>query len=316
MVKRLIAIFLFALSLQLFAGEYAPQQGYSFEPLKDPVFEYAHVVVDVTAFNNWLNANYSKLNAETMKGPREHLYYLLCSYISAIHQRDKVILPKNHDLILEILFSWSERLGVFGGSLVYNKIKREDIKPIPELMKIPDSFSLSLTNDLYSLKTKTNVWSVKFPYYFMVGNMNDFQATNGMKTQLVSISTGASKDNTEAGRSQGTLMLIYSPSNEFESFSSYWLSQFEIHLDSKAISLGVKNLTSRAVFDKTSLLHKEVTLMSSKNGSFAIAFLGMDGTYQANRQHYLDFLNQLQVASEAAANQALQPPPKSVEAEF
>jgi len=154
----LVAIFLFAFSLSVFAKEYAPQQGYSLEPLKNPVFEYAHVVVDVAAFNNWLNANYSNLNAGTMKGPREHLYYLLCSYISAIHQRDKVILPKEHDLILEMLFSWSERLGVFGGSLVYNKIKREDVKPMPELMKIPGSFNLSLTDDLYSLKPQPNTW--------------------------------------------------------------------------------------------------------------------------------------------------------------
>jgi len=300
-VKRLIAILLIAFYSPIFASEYAPQQGYSLEPLNYPVFDYAHVVVDVTAFNNWLNSNYSKLNAETMKAPREQLYYLLCSYISAIYQRDKVILPKDHDLILAILFSWSERLGVFGGSLVYNKIKREDMKPMPELMKIPDSFELSITNDLYSLKAKTNAWSVTFPYYFMVGNMNVFQATNGMNTQLVSISTGASKDNTKVGRSQGTLMLIYSPSNEFESFSKYWLSQFGISLESKVNSLEVKNLKSRAVFDKTSLLHKEVTLMPTENGSYAIAFLGMDGTYQANRQHYLDFLNQLQVANKETA---------------
>jgi len=136
----------------------------------------------------------------------------------------------------------------------------------------------------------------------MIGNMIDFQTTNGMKTQLVSISTGASKDNTKAGRSQGTLMLIYSPSNEFESFSKYWLGQFGILLESEANSLGVKNLKSRAAYDEVSFLHKEVTFMPSENGSYAIAYLGMDGTYQANRQHFLDFINQLQITGKARAN--------------
>lgn len=301
-MKNWVAAFLITFSCSILASDYIPQEGYSFEPLNNPVFEYAHVVVDVTVFNNWLNTNYSKLNAETMKGPREHLYYLLCSYISALYELDKVILPKEHDLILEILFSWSERLGVFGGSLVYNKVKTENMKPMTELMKIPDSFALSLDNDLYLLEAKSNVWSVKFPYYFMVGNMNDFQATNGMETQLVSISTGATKDNTKAGRSQGTLMLIYSPSNEFESFSEYWLSQLGIPIDTKTNELGVNNLKSRSVFDDASLLRKEVTFMSSDNGSYAVAYLGMDGTYQANRQHYLDFLNQLQTPNETTAN--------------
>lgn len=301
-MRNLTAAFLVAFSCSILSNDNIPQKGYSFEPLNNPVFEYAYVVVDVTAFNNWLNTNYSKLNAETMKGPREHLYYLLCSYISALYERDKVIMPKEHDLILEILFSWSERLGVFGGSLVYNKIKIENKKSMPELMDIPESFTLSLDNDLFLLKAKSNVWSVKFPYYFMVGNMNDYRATNGMETQLVSISTGATKDNTKAGRSQGTLMLIYSPSSEFESFSAYWLSQFGIPVDTKTNELGVNNLKSKSVFDGASLLRKEVTFMSSGNGSYAVAYLGMDGTYQANRQHFLDFLNQLQTTNQTKAN--------------
>ena len=199
-MRNLVVALLIVFSCSISASESTPQRGYSFEPLSNPIFDSAHVSVGVAKFNNWLNTNYSKLNAETMKGPREQLYYLLSSYISEIYKRDKVVLPKEHDLILETLFSWSERLGVYGGSLVYNKIKRENMKPMPELMKIPDSFSISLENDLYNLKSKTNSWSVKFPYYFMVSIMNDFQATNGMKTQLVSISTGATKDNTKAGR--------------------------------------------------------------------------------------------------------------------
>jgi len=301
-VRKFIGALLIAFSCSIAASEYPPQPGYSFEPLNNPVFEYAQTVVDVAKFNNWLNANYSKLNTETMKGPREYLYYLLSSYISELYKRDKIIMPNKHDLVLQTLFSWTERLGVYGGSLVYNQIKSEKMKPMPELMKIPGSFNLSLNNDLYILKSKTNTWSVKFPYYFMIGIMNDFQATNGMKTQLVSISTGATKDNTKAGRSQGTLMLIYSPSNEFKSFSEFWLSQFEIPVDTKINELGVNNLKSKSTFDGVSLLHKEVTFIQSNNGSYAVAYLGMDGTFQANRQHYLDFLNQLQIPNEATAN--------------
>lgn len=304
-MKILATILFIAFSWPIFADEYTPQQGYSFEPLNSPVFDYAHVVVDVTVFNNWLNANYSKLNTETMKGPREHLYYLLCSYVAELYKRDKVIMPKEHDLILEILFSWSERLGVFGSSLAYNKVKSDKKKPMPELMKIPESFSISLDNDLYVLTTKSNNWSVKFPYYFMIGTMNDFKATNGMQTQLVSISTGATKDNTKTGHSQGTLMLIYSPSNDFDSFSDFWLSQFGIASGTKPTKLEAKTLESRSTYDKASLLHKEITFWPSEAGSYAVAYLGMDGTYQANRQHFLDFLNQINVQQAITANKSL-----------
>lgn len=279
--------------MPMFAGEYTPQKGYSTDPLKSPVFDYAHVVVDVITFNNWLNINYLKLNAETMKGPREHLYYLLSSYVSELYKRDQTILPKEHDPILEILFSWSEMLGVFGGSLVYNQIKNDKMKPMPELMKVPNGFNLSLENDLYLLVSSSNTWSVKFPYYFMIGNIGDFKATNGMQTQIVVVSTGASKDSTKSRHSQGTLMLMYSPSDNFDAFSKFWLNLLSITPDVKLTELGVKNWTSRSVYDKDLLLHKEIAFWSSEVGSFAVVYSGMDGTYQANRQHFLDFLNQI-----------------------
>jgi hypothetical protein len=301
--QTLIAIIIVFVCWPIFANEYAPQEGYSFAPLVNPIFDYPDV--DVAAFNNWLNSNYSSLTDETMKGPREHLYYLLCSYVSALYEKDKVVMPKEHDMILEIIFSWSERLGVYGGSLAYNQIKNEDKKPMPELMEVPDTFSISLDNDLYSLATTSKAWSVKFPYYFMIGNINDFTATNGMQTQLVSISTGATKDKTKTGRSQGTLMLIYSPSNKFDSFSKYWLSQFDISSETKLEKLEVKALKSRSTYDEASLLHKELFFWPSEAGSFAVAYLGMDGTYQANRQHFLDFLTQINVPQETTANKSL-----------
>lgn len=292
-MKKLIIIIFVFISWPAFSSDYTPLQGYSAAPLKDPVFDYVHVIVDVAKFNNWLNTNYPKMTAKTMKGPREHLYYLIGSYVSALYKKDQVILPKEHDMILQILFSWSEKLGVFGGSLVYNQIKSEKIKSMPVRMKVPGELKLSLKDDLYHLAATSNAWSVKFPYYFMIGAMNNFQATNGMQTQLVAISTGASKDKTKTGHSQATLMFVYAPSSNYKLFSNYWLTLLEIAPDTNPTSLGIKNLKSRITYDKVSLLHKEVTFWPSKSGSFAVIYMGMDGTYQTNRQHFLDFLGQI-----------------------
>ncbi len=181
-----------------------PQQGYTTSILREPVFELAQVVVEVTAINNWLNSNYEKLTYEQMKGPREHLYYLIDSYIKNLYAKEKRIIPEQHDLVLEILFSWAERLGVYGGALVYNSIKSTESAEMPPLMKLPDQISLEIDGDLLAISAKEEGWSVKIPYYFMIWNVNDFSATNGMRTQLVTLSTGASVDKSEAGRSQAT----------------------------------------------------------------------------------------------------------------
>ena len=116
---------LFILLILSFSGAFASKDlsshnKFSTEPLKQPIFDPAYVAVDIANFNNWLNANYEKLSRERMKGPREHLYYLLSSHVSKIYQREGTILPKEPDHILELIFFWAEKLGAFGGNLVYN----------------------------------------------------------------------------------------------------------------------------------------------------------------------------------------------------
>ena len=290
------------LSGGIYAGSNIPQEGYSTSILKEPVFEYAKVIVDTTAFNNWLNSNYSKLTYKSMKGPREHLYYLIDSRVKAIYLRDSVVLPNNHDGILEILFSWSERLGVYGGSLVYNSIRSKQATPMKALMAVPTPFRLELDKDLFKISSKNGGWSVNVPYYFMIWNMNDFVATNGMKTQLVTISTGAAKDKSKLGHSQATLMFIYSPTDDFKTFKEFWGKLFAIGPTSKKHELGIKGLFSQIAYDKSTYLHKELVFWSTSNASYAVAYLGIDGTYQWNRPHFLDFLRAIKNGASLTPN--------------
>jgi hypothetical protein len=271
--------------------------GYSKLPLTEPVFDLAEVVVDSAAFNNWLNANYSKLQPQNMKGSREHLYYLLSSYVSELNKNDGVILPEEDDLVLSTILSWSERLGAYGANLFYNKIKNEKVKAMPPLMEVSDGIKITAVNDMFKVESKVGHWSIKFPYYFMIGEIKEFNAGNGMETQLLIISTGAVKDKTEVGRSQSTLMLIYTPSNEINEFKNYWLTRFEVDSKIKSKSLAVKNLDSVYFYNKAALLHKEISFLPSPDGSLLVAYLGMDGAYQQNRQHFLDFLMQVETAN-------------------
>lgn len=305
-MRNLVTILILIFTCNANASEYKPMEGYSSNPLKNPVFDYASVIVDSTAFNNWLNSNYSKLDAQAMNGPREHLYYLLSSYVSELNKKDGLILPKEHDLVLETLFSWSEKLGVYGANLFYNKLKNKNSKPMPELMKISDGIRISTQNDMYLVGSKDAVWSTKVPYYFMIVNINEFNATNGMKTQLVSISTGAAKDNTKVGRSQSTLMFIHSPSPDMNEFSNYWLTQFEISSKTESTPLGINGLESMSIYNKQTQLHKEISFLSSPNGVFLVAYLGMDGAFQTNRQHFLDFLSNIILSETITANKTTQ----------
>ena len=288
---KMIAGFSSALLLLLAPLAQAGDQtiaGYSKEPLRALLFDEAQIAVETMAINNWLNANIQKLTYDQMKGPREHLYYLIDSRVKQHYMSEKRVLPEKHDLILEVLFSWAEPLGVFGGSQIFNAVKAESSPPRTPGMKLPEGLSVSLAKDLLTVHS-TSGWSVSFPYYFMIWNVSDFTAKGGPRTQLVALSTGAAKDKSRSGKSQATLMFMFS-SETYEPFEHYWREQLGIGAEIRAHELGVKNLSSRHIVDAQTKLHKEFTSWSNSTGSFAVAYLGIEGTYEWNRPHFLDFL--------------------------
>jgi hypothetical protein len=270
-----------------------PQGGYSVAPLRDPLFDSAQVVIETTALNNWLGANIQKLSYEQMKGPREHLYYLIDSRIKQIYAAEQRVLPKANDPILELLFSWSEYLGVFGGAHAFNAVKAPASKAKEPAMKLPAGISLGLDKDLFTVQSNLG-WAATFPYYFMIWNVGDFTATGGPRTQLLALSTGAAKDKSQLGHSQATLMFLFSPGSEFEAFQGYWRKQLGIDATTKTQALNVRKLQAQHVVDETSKLHKEFTAWSEPSGSFAVAYIGIEGTYEWNRPHFLDFLRSVE----------------------
>ena len=123
MALRFVLTLLLLLSTLPVQADDVAIAGYSTEPLRAPLFDEAQIAVETTAINNWLIANIKSLTYEQMKGPREHLYYLIDSRVKQHYATEKQVVPTKHDLILEILFSWAEPLGVFGGAEAFNAVK-------------------------------------------------------------------------------------------------------------------------------------------------------------------------------------------------
>jgi len=287
----LLALLVLRLPSSAWAEPAAPVQGgYSTKPLERAVFDPARVAVDAVAFDGWLNANYSTLNADSMKGPREHLYYLIDSWVKSLYARDRVVLPRKHDAVLRSLFSWSERLGVFGGHLVYNSLAPDELVPMPSLMQLPSGFRLSLRGDMLSLSSETGHWSFAVPYYFMIWQVSEYEAKAGPKTQLVALSTGAAVHEGQAGHSQATLMLLFGPGADEAGFVGYWARQLGFDGDEREEEIPGRPTGTRRLFDKSRNMHREYTAWRTPHGQLVVAYLGMNGTYQWNRPHFFDFL--------------------------
>lgn len=270
-----------------------PQQGYSVNTLRNPIFEPAQVIVETMALNNWLVSNVQRLSYEEMKGPREHLYYLIDSRVKQIYAEERRILPIGDDPILEILFSWSEYLGVYGGAHAYNAIKSSQAREKVPAMELPAGINLSLNGDMFNVQSSLG-WRVTFPYYFMALNIGDAIATNGPRTQILVVSTGAARDKSQLGHSQATLMFLFSPGHDTEAFHAYWRKQLNMGSEATTRPLEARGLQAEHAIDEETKMHKEFTSWSGPAGSYAVAYLGIEGTYEWNRQHFLDFLSSIE----------------------
>jgi hypothetical protein len=269
------------------------QAGYSTAPLGRPVFDVARVAVESAALNDWLDANHAELMPEQMRGPREHLFYLIDSHAKHLYASTGAVKPAEPDLILRSLYSWAERLGVFGGSLVHDSLQPPGAEPGSPLLAVPESLSLELDADAFKLTSALGDWSVAFPYYFMIWNLGDLEARNGMRTQLAGISTGAGLHENVKGYSQATLMLMFSPEADHASFSSHWSQQIGVGDPLPPGTTDLAGHETRVLFDPETHVNTELVLWQTPKGSFALMYSGVDGTYQWNRSHFLDFFRSL-----------------------
>lgn len=304
MRKTITILFIFNLFFSVCLAEgkpdYTPQEGYTTDLLKEPIYTEVEIAIRSTKMNNWLNEYYEKLTSAQTKNVREDLYYMISSHAKNLYQQKKKILPDQPDIILDILLSWADRLGVYGGAEVFTHVRTTDfpMQKDVQITKLPDFLSLEMKNDLIKVTAKREGWEFEIPYYFMIPEAKQFTATNGMKTQLLIISTGASKDTSKFGYSQATIMLIYSPDAEASSFSEYWQKMIGLKDYTEERKVNIRNKKSFYIFDEKLNLHKELIFLRGLKGSFAISYMGNDGTYQWNRPHFIDFLRVLKINQE------------------
>ena len=269
---------------------------YSKSPLSNPVHDFDQATEALRTYHQWLSENFATVPSDQYKIFRERLYYLLSSYVSGINQRDGTILPRAPDRNLFDTFHWAEKLGAFGGARIHESLKLADAPSVETINNIPGNFRLSVNGDRVQLASKKDIWSVKFPYYFMIQNLGTIELYKNVAkdTHAVAISTGAARDSSKAGVSQATITLFYANKLDSEKLSNDVLKLLGIPSHSKLFDLGIESRSSRYVYDVASKIHKEATFWETDTGAYGIGYLGVDGTYQTNRIHFLEFLKQLQ----------------------
>ena len=282
------AIFCFALGCAPVKAQYSRQ------PFEIQAVEPARALVESMMINNWLNENLSRISEQQRQGAREHLHALIDAQVKQSFLKRGTLAAPQPEGTLAPLYSWAGRLGVYGADLVYAAVRGTYPAPVLPGPTLPKGLSISLVKEHLALASEFGQWRALIPYYFFVFRVESATAANGKETEVFLISTGTAPDSAPPGYSQATIAVFFEHGRSAE-FEDEWVRRLGFRTDSPVNEIGSTPYKSRVKYDSGMKMHQELVYLQNAKGSFAILYGGLDGTYQANRGHFEDFMRMISV---------------------
>ena len=276
------------------AAQSKASRPYSSKPLSAPIRDAVENAAEFVKFNNWLNGNFESVPAQNRQRMKEHLYSIIDSDVKQLYAREGVLHPGDRDSILPICFAWATRMGGFGAHSVLEGLDPKAAATVKSTASIPRSFKLKVRGDMLELSSTWGDWTAVFPYYFMVGDLQQLRTASDLRTQAATVSTGFARHTSDGGHSQATILLLYSPEGSPKSFKNFWLKSLNL-TTADASGKKVHGLESFYRFDGSANMHTEAVFPSVDKGAMAILYTGLAGTYEHNRPHFIDFVKALRL---------------------
>lgn len=273
----------------------AASQSFSSGPLSSPSAMPSDSLPGTPqAFLGWLRAqDSSTLNSQAQE-IREHVYALIGEIARRRYASTHTIDLPVGDLTLAQLFIWADRFGVPGAGTVALAINPKAPRPLTP--DPGDGFQLGFSAPGFSLATNNGKWMVRFPYFFMIGPTTRQHLANGIDNDVVTLSTlTAANSASVGGASQATILLLSGQTADLPSYAAFWLQQLRISPADTAANPVPQAARTYRHFDAASHLWTELVALKIPSGSLVVVYVGLDGTYQTNRPHFLDLLASLRV---------------------
>lgn len=260
--------------------------------LEPPILEEASWVGKLVQMTNWLETHYNDLEHDEYAGLREQTYLIVDSIVRGQRAEKGDHFDQVELKGLTTALSLAVKLDVYGADEILAYLRGATLQS--QGIPIPRGFHLALNFPMFTLRSEDSDWSVRFPYYFMLWDLRHFETKAGYSTDLATVSTLFAR-HAEGAWSQGTIMLITSPTKEREGFRTSWLSYFDF-TNADEVAPDLMAGSSRYYrFDRTSEIHTELIFFSTTEREFAVSYMGRDGCYQQNRSEFAVFLSEVKV---------------------
>jgi hypothetical protein len=207
--------------------------------------------------------------------------------------------PHAPDTVLAPLFDWAARMGLVGASVVAESLLIGTTMRV-HAGNVPDApLALTYTPPYYMIAAPNIGWSVRFPYYFMITTAGHRRANTGVETYNVMLSTlfGAHDSGLHgmegADHSQSTIVLLSASRADSAVFVLYWLNAMGFTVADLASESLVPGATTYRAPANASHILRECVMVSAARGVLMIMYLGLPGTFEDNRPHFLALLRTL-----------------------
>jgi len=235
-------------------------------------------------FFRWLGKNSGAMSQEDAQQARERVY----AYISQLAKRYGGLFPPSADTEAISLFTSAASLGVTGTSDVVRALAPGSAAPFSTAA--PEGLVLTFNKPLYSLASSDSTWAVCFPYYFMPAPLGRQRPSNGVSTEVAVLSTLFAADQGLPGSSQATIMILAAPTADSAKHVALWLQQLGA---ARAPQAGPSSLGEWYAAPSQETMRREAVIRRLPDRIVLVAYVGLPGTFEANRPHFLDLLRTL-----------------------
>lgn len=260
-----------------------------------PILGSADVTVRAVSINNWLADNIQSMPADQIQPAKENIYLIIDSIVKQNRLESKTDFSESDDFFLRSMFNWASYLGVPGSDLVSDHFNGKASPVSPKRVTLPQPFSITFKYPLIRLSSSDGDWTLIYPYWFMTGYVQSFQAHNNLETEIAEVSTAFAKHVGIEGYSQATIMFIFSPGNNDNIFKNFWMQSVGLKDADKIKETLRAGSATYVTYDTDKHMYKEVTFLRGTKGDIAVVYVGINGTYQANRESYLEFLKDIKL---------------------
>ena len=239
-------------------------------------------------FLAWLDST-TRLTPDDAQGAREYAYFLIGSIAQLHHARTGALFPPRDTMGLATLYDRASRLGEPGAALVANALRSPGAAPTKPIELMGGTLQLSFRAPEYTL-TSSRGWSIRFPYWMMIGAAQTGVPKNGLSTETVVLSTLFAADSSARGQSQATIIINAAAAKDSAQFVPFWVGMLGM---SEGDRVSGDSLVSYRQHDAEMHMYKEIAVRRRGDVVLVFAYAGLPGTFQANREEFIETVRSL-----------------------